>query len=261
MYSKIEIDLSRSYLRTLQGSIPQPNCLVGGWSVYLIVNDAFQRDTGRQYLSSKDIDLGFHFDPEWDQKQFNNSPFGMAIIKMQQLGFESESFRFVKRFHASDGHELTAEESRRLQSYDIFPLYVDVLVDSASRKRFRMAKFKVAEELLLTRVFTGKEFLTRKLEGMNVMIPHPQLQMEMKIRSFPHRTTDDKKTKDLIDLCALILYTRFKPTILKNKSKGVRALTSYKRAVKKTKEEEWTIVSTTLDITVNEAKRVANLVL
>jgi len=211
-------------------------------------------------LGSKDIDIGFHFDPSWDEKKFDKSPFGMAIIKIQELGFESESFRFVKRFRASDGDELTAEESRRLQSYDIFPLYVDVLVDSASKKRFRMAKFKVAEELLLIRVFAGKEFLTRKLEGSNVMIPHPQLQMEMKIRSFPQRTTDGKRTKDLIDLCALILYSRFKPPILNDKSKGVRALSSYNRAVKKIKDEEWTTVSTALDITVNEAKRVANLV-
>jgi hypothetical protein len=234
--------------------------LIGGWSVYLIVNGAFRRDTGREYLGSKDIDLGFHFDPTWDQKQFDSSPFGRTIIKIQKLGFELESFRFVKRFRASDGSELTAEESRRLQSYDIFPLYVDVLVDSASRKRFKMAKFKVAEELLLTRVFTGKKFLIRKLEGSNVMIPHPQLQMEMKIRSFPRRTTDDKRTKDLIDLCALILFTSFKPIILEDKGKGVRALISYQRAVKRTKNDEWTTVSTALNITVSEAKRVANLV-
>jgi hypothetical protein len=123
-----------------------------------------------------------------------------------------------------------------------------------------MAKFKVAEELLLTRVFTGKKFLIRKLEGSNVMIPHPQLQMEMKIRSFPRRTTDDKRTKDLIDLCALILFTSFKPIILEDKGKGVRALISYQRAVKRTKNDEWTTVSTALNITVSEAKRVANLV-
>jgi hypothetical protein len=84
--------------------------------------------------------------------------------------------------------------------------------------------------------------------------------MEMKIRSFPRRTTDDKRTKDLIDLCALILFTSFKPIILEDKGKGVRALISYQRAVKRTKNDEWTTVSTALNITVSEAKRVANLV-
>ena len=71
---------------------------------------------------------------------------------IQEMGFESQGSHFVRRFSASDGHGLTSEGSRRLLSYEIFPLYVDLLVDSVDPKRIEMAGFDVAEELLLTRV-------------------------------------------------------------------------------------------------------------
>jgi hypothetical protein len=43
--------------------------------------------------------------------------------------------------------------------------------------------------------------------GLNVVLPDHSLLLEMKINSFPGRTQDDKKTKDLADICALLLYS------------------------------------------------------
>ncbi|TMI57097.1 hypothetical protein E6H18_05760 [Candidatus Bathyarchaeota archaeon] len=255
MYSSIETDVSWHYLKTLLKSIPQPHCLIGGWSVYLIVNDLYQKDTGREYQGSRDIDLGFHFDPEWDQKQFDNSTFARAVFKIREMGFESVAYRFLKRFRLSDGQELTTEQSRHLQPYDMFNLYIDVFVDSDDPKRIKMSKFPVAEELLLARVFSGHQHLTKKVDELEVMVPDPRVQMEMKIRSFPERTDDDKRRKDLLDLCALILYSGPKPPTTNGPAQP-----NYKLALKNVTEAEWKAISEDLNLTVIEAKRVANQV-
>ncbi len=234
--------------------------MIGGWSVYFTVNEAFERATGRKYVGSRDIDLGFHFDPKWTRKEFENSPFSKAVTKIQAMGFEAESFRFVKRYHASENRELTREESRRLPQYDIFNLYIDVLVDSDDPKRFRKAGFSVLEEPLLRGVFAGKDHVMTKVEKTDVLMPAPQLLMEMKVKSFPRRTRDDKKTKDLLDLCALLVYSGYEPRPIDKTSEGMKLKAEYEREISNTTKEEWKYVATTLDISVSAAKRMARLI-
>ncbi len=259
IYSTTETDLSQRYLKALLEVIPQPHYLIGGWSVYLIVNDAFQKQKGRPYIGSRDIDLGFHFDPSWDKNGFDGSPFGKTMAKIQQMGFEIQGPHFVRRFSVADGHALTAAEEHRLQSYEIFPLYIDLLVDSADPRRIELATFPVAEELLLTRVFGRDGYQTTKLGGLDVRIPSPHLQMEMKIKSFPERTTDDKRTKDLTDLCALILYSGEKPPT-NEEGPDHATRTAFSRKLAELREEEWNDVSNALDEPVSRAKRIANLI-
>ena len=79
--------------------------------------------------------------------------------------------------------------------------------------------------------------------------------MEMKIRSFPERTDDDKRRKDLLDLCALILYSGPKPPTTNGPAQP-----NYKLALKNVTEAEWKAISEDLNLTVIEAKRVANQV-
>jgi hypothetical protein len=233
--------------------------LIGGWSVYLIVNDAFQKQKGRPYIGSRDIDLGFHFDPNWDKNGFDESPFGKTMAKIQQMGFEIQGSHFVRRFSVSDRHALTATEERRLQSYEIFPLYIDLLVDSADHRRIELARFPVAEELLLTRVFGRDGYQMTKLGGLDVRIPSPHLQMEMKIKSFPERTKDDKRTKDLTDLCALVLYSRKKPpTNEEGRDPATRA--AFRKKIAELRVDEWSGVSNALDEPVSRVKRIANLI-
>ena len=257
LYSVTETDLSRANLKTILGSIPQPYCLTGGWSVFLIVNEGFHKTKGHPYQYSKDIDLGFHFDPNWNSKDYDSSPFGKAVAKIHEMGFKLQGPHFIKRYSAKDGHELTPEEERRLPSIEISPLVIDLLVDSADRKRIKMAKFPVIEELLLTKVFTGEEYQTRKFEGLDVRTPIPSLQMEMKIKSFPERTADDKKTKDLTDLIALRLYSGGQPPSMGEDGDSA-TLSHYKQKLKEVTDKEWDTVSRQLDMTTKEARRIAN---
>jgi hypothetical protein len=256
MYRDAETDFSRNYLKEILGSIQQPFCLMGGWSVYLTLNEKFQRATGREYPGSKDIDLGFHLDPEWTPKEFKASPMGKAIPKIESMGFVPESFRFVKQYHLTEKRELTAEEKKHLPQYEIFNLYIDLLVDSKDPKRFKVAGFNVLEEPLLEGVFSGSDSVTTNIEGVNIVMPAPRLLMEMKVKSFPGRTADDKRTKDLIDLCGLLLYSGFKPPSLG----GPNLLENYENAVEKTKDDEWNRVAASLDITTAVAKRMARLI-
>jgi hypothetical protein len=256
MYRDAETDFSRNYLKEILGSIQQPFCLMGGWSVYLTLNEKFQRATGREYPGSKDIDLGFHLDPEWTPKEFKASPMGKAIPKIESMGFVPESFRFVKQYHLTEKRELTAEEKKHLPQYEIFNLYIDLLVDSKDPKRFKVAGFNALEEPLLEGVFSGSDSVTTNIEGVNIVMPAPRLLMEMKVKSFPGRTADDKRTKDLIDLCGLLLYSGFKPPSLG----GPNLLENYENAVEKTKDDEWNRVAASLDITTAVAKRMARLI-
>ena len=242
------------------GALPQPYCLMGGWSVYLTLNAEVQSSNQPRLPGSRDIDLGFHLDPKWTSKEFKSSSFGKAIAKIQSMGFEPESFRFVKRYHLREKRELTPEEARRLPQYEIFNLYIDLLVDSQDPKRFKVAGFNVLEEQLLERVFSGTDSVTMELGGVSVVMPSPRLLMEMKIKSFPRRTQDDKRTKDLIDLCALLLFSGFKPPNVFKNPDGIDLLYRYERAMERTKEEEWDTVARSLDVTASVVRRTAHRV-
>ncbi|MDA4134832.1 MAG: hypothetical protein OK441_04620 [Thaumarchaeota archaeon] len=255
MYQDSETEFSRRYLKEILGALPQPFCLLGGWAVHLTLNDAFKKATGREYPGSRDIDLGFHLDPQWKRKEFKASSFGMAIAKIQSMGFEPESFRFVKRYHRSEKRELTPQEKRRLPKYETFDLYVDFLVDSDDPKRFKVAGFSVMDEPLLARVFSGSDGVTTKMEGISISMPSPRLLMEIKAGSLPRRTPDDKRTKDLIDICGLLLYSGVDPPVLPK-----AFLRKYVQAITSTKGEEWNRVATALDVTTAMAKRTARLI-
>ena len=89
------------------------------------------------YLGSRDIDLGFHLDPDWSKEDYVRSDLRKAIDSMRSLGFEAVSFRFVKHF-SEDGTELSEEEARKVALYEIFDLYVDLLVDTSDKRRHKM---------------------------------------------------------------------------------------------------------------------------
>ena len=64
LYSIFETETSFTYLQEIVKILKEPICILGGWAVYFTVNNAFKEDQGRNYLGSRDIDLGFSFLPE-----------------------------------------------------------------------------------------------------------------------------------------------------------------------------------------------------
>ncbi len=79
MYEPHEIVISYRYLKTVVSRLEEPICLTGGWAVYHHVNKNFKKTTGRNYIGSRDIDLGFHFEKDWSEKDLRESTFAKSL--------------------------------------------------------------------------------------------------------------------------------------------------------------------------------------
>ncbi|NWG09958.1 MAG: hypothetical protein HXX80_06635 [Nitrososphaerales archaeon] len=79
LYEPNEIKTPEKQLEKIFKQLPSPICLLGGWAAYHIVNKSFEKANGRKYIGSRDIDIGFHIDKEWTQKQLAKSKFATAI--------------------------------------------------------------------------------------------------------------------------------------------------------------------------------------
>lgn len=55
-------ELSEQELREVFEAAEPPVCLLGGWAVHLHVNPGFRSEHGREYIGSRDIDIGVHID-------------------------------------------------------------------------------------------------------------------------------------------------------------------------------------------------------
>ncbi|MHB1907599.1 MAG: hypothetical protein ACYCQJ_01860 [Nitrososphaerales archaeon] len=248
MYTDQQINISRKFLEKIISNLSEPPCILGGWAVYLHLNDKFNASKGRDYLGSKDIDLGFHLDPKWSKSDYTKSDLNKAINTIESMGFEPVSFRYLKQFSNDNGRELTKDEAKRLSPYDIFALYIDLLVDTADENRHKIAGFSIAEEPLLKSIFLGQQKDKKKFLGLDMVLPDHNLLMEMKTNSFPNRTQDDKMIKDLADICALALYLNARTS----DSKRI----GFQNSIRELPESEWDSVARLLDETKSDLKRI-----
>ena len=93
MYESSETDISRRHLEEVISSIEEPIVVLGGWAVYFLVSNGYRETTGREYIGSRDIDLGFHM----DEKDMDNTAFAKAFRKLtEDLGFKLLSFRLLQ---------------------------------------------------------------------------------------------------------------------------------------------------------------------
>lgn len=207
-------DISEQELRPLCQTVEPPACLLGGWAVHLHVNDGFRSEYGREYIGSRDVDLGFHVDPDWDRDELESVPVGRSVERVTEAGYIPLSFRFVRHFNRDTGETLTAEEAQSLPSHQVFDLYLDMIPDTDDLDAFHEAfGFRPPSEPLLAHVFTddAAEPLTsvRSWDLPEEMrIVDPDLLAAMKIRSIPDRDRDQKRVKDVADLHALLWYVR-----------------------------------------------------
>ncbi len=76
MYEPYETDISYRYLKTVIGRLEEPMCLLGGWAIHHYVDKDFKEATGRNYIGSRDIDRGFHFERDWSADELKESTWG-----------------------------------------------------------------------------------------------------------------------------------------------------------------------------------------
>ncbi len=204
MYSDSEIQVSRDHLERVLTSLEGPLVLLGGWAVFIQVNGPFKEATGREYLGSRDIDLGFSM----NTRVMESTPMAQAIrVLVDELGFQPLSFRLMNEFDNETGEPLEPEVAKRLPIYRIFQLYVDLMVDRVPEGFREAFGFIPPDEPLLAGVFEdARQRVEVQVFGKVLWMPAPPVLVKMKVRSFPNRTRDHKRIKDLADIAALVLF-------------------------------------------------------
>jgi len=86
MYGESETDLSRRHLQMIFEDVEE-GCLLGGWAVFLNVNESFQRTTGHSYIGSRDIDIGFKLTPFLRAEALQRTEFARVFRKLKDAGF------------------------------------------------------------------------------------------------------------------------------------------------------------------------------
>ena len=207
LYEEYETDITRSALAGVVSALPAPVCLLGGWAVYYTVNTGCRASTGASYHGSKDIDLGFHLEEGATGEALRGSALARAVESLTGMGFRSIGVRLFKEYHRETLAVLSEEDAKRTPSYNIFHLYVDLLVDNAPGGVKRAVGVTPFDEKMLAHVFEGGMYRTIDEFPTRVIVPSPPLLLAMKTLSLPGRTRDHKKHKDIMDMYALIWHS------------------------------------------------------
>lgn len=206
--------ISEQELRPLCQTVKPPACLLGGWAVHMHVNNRFREAYGREYIGSRDVDLGFHVDPDWGHDELEAAPVGRSVERVQEAGYAPLSFRFVRHFNRETGETLTAEEATLLPPHQVFDLYLDVIPDTDDLDTFsEVFGFRPAAEPLLRHVFADDaaqpltQFRSWDMPA-ELRVVDPDLLAAMKVRSIADRDRGQKRVKDVAGLHALLWHVR-----------------------------------------------------
>ncbi|MEW5748297.1 MAG: nucleotidyl transferase AbiEii/AbiGii toxin family protein [Candidatus Thermoplasmatota archaeon] len=208
LYDPQETDAALTALGELSRSLPEPFLLMGGWAVYLTVNESFSRAHGSPYLGSRDIDVCFHVEPDQTVEALRTSTFAKALSIVREAGYTPHgSFRFCKVIRRVDGMVLTEEAAKRHPLHETSYLYVDMMVDNVHPQHKHIFRCDPLDEPLAARVFESGEVVRRSLGDFRVHTPAPASLLATKLRSIPKRQLDDKLWKDACDIYSLIWHS------------------------------------------------------
>jgi len=199
MYKDTEIETSYKYLSKVIGKLKEPICMLGGWAVFFTVRDNYQKQTGRVYIGSRDIDIGFN-----TVKSYKTAT---AILE-KELQFKFVSFRFYKNVHVETGKDIAEKEAKILPRHLIFPMYVDPIMSHFDKKMRAQLGFTPIDEPMLKHVFKSKKYrrLTKEF-GKKLLLPTPEVLLSTKLNSVLSRDKDHKRHKDVCDIVALCLFS------------------------------------------------------
>jgi len=258
LYENYETEISKNNLVTVFSKITKPLCLLGGWAVYLTVNENYKKEKGRDYHGSKDIDLGFHFSKNESKESLINSAFNQSIKALEGIGFYSVSFRLVQHYHRETQKALTPEEAKKIPLYDIFDLYVDLMVDNIPDKIHDILGVTPADEKLLELVFEKGQFIEIEEFGVKIQLPKPEVLLATKLVSLPRRPKEHKKWKDIADIYALIWYSGIKLEQIKSAVLNLLSQKDVKKAFSKIEDSDYQEASNAIGVGLDEMKNVIN---
>jgi hypothetical protein len=205
IYERMETDASFDALKILATELPEPLILMGGWAVYITVNNSFSEEHNAPYLGSRDVDLGFHIDVDASIEDLKNSNFAKTLDILKGIGYwESGTSRFCRILDKRTGKTLIEKEAGEIPFFDLFYLNIDPIVDRIHPKNDEVFKIKPIDEPLLSEALDNDRMREIQISGKILLVPQPDVLLAMKLSSFPNRTKDDKKIKDACDIYALI---------------------------------------------------------
>ena len=207
MYNPNEIFLSRTHLTRIFEEASGEICLLGGWAVYQLVNEDFKEARGHDYLGSRDIDLGFHIDPDWTIEDLESSSLNASIKLLKSMRFRWQGFRLFKDFDADTLQELAPDHSRLKPQFEIVRLFVDPVVDHLHPKFRSIFGFDPIDEPYLSFTFQEGLFLETRIAEMTVRLPPQHHLLAMKLNSVQNRNREDKRIKDITDIYALLWFS------------------------------------------------------
>lgn len=204
MYDDFETNTSYKYLKIVVDALTEPICILGGWAVYLQVTKRYKEAVGKEYLGSRDIDLGFHFNKKATEQEIRHSPMARSIKAIEKLGFKPLSFRYIKDIDRETGKPTDT----RIPLFRQFQMAVDLIVDSTPSQFKDVFGFNPICEPLLAFAFVDKKNTLELVEfEKKLLLPAPELLLATKLNSIQHRDKHDKLIKDLCDIYALIWYS------------------------------------------------------
>lgn len=256
LYQDYEVEISQSQLSQVISQFGGQVCLLGGWAVYLTVNDNFKEAQGRNFMGSKDIDLGFHVETTWTDSQLMDSTFAKAIARIEEVGFAPLSFRFVKHFHTETRQELTEEQARKTSQAYIFDMYVDPIVDTIHPRSKQVLGFVPVDEPMLSEVFQAHRFVIRKEFGVELMLPSPPVLLATKLNSVLNRDKEHKRIKDIADIYGLLWYSGEEPARLKKDLSSMIGRGKAASVVSSFKGNDYAAVSRSLGVQESEISSV-----
>lgn len=217
MYRTEETDLSYNYLQKIFVDNKLDAVLIGGWATFLMVNAEFKSRNGFNYVGSRDIDIGFRLEPDWDEKRLMESEFASALRTLKNLGFKPVSFRQQMSFDYDSLKMLADADLTNKSEYEIFRLYVDMVVNVIPECFEKTFGFMPVDEPLLDLAFyQGKDDLVF-INDVGVRTVKPEVLLAMKFTSLPNRTKDDKRLKDVSDIYAISWYSGTRFNVIKQK--------------------------------------------
>jgi hypothetical protein len=208
LYDRVEYESALTALKEIVTQLPEPFVLIGGWGVYVTVNDSFTNEHGAQYLGSRDIDVCFQVDPDCSESDLRTCTFSQALTVIQSIGYSPDgSFRYCKIIKRDTGEVITEDVAQKFGMYDLFYLYIDVMVDNIHPKQKDIFGFDVLDEPIIRRVFKESTAVAVILDGVELLIPSPVTLLATKLVSIQNRTKDDKLTKDACDIYAILWHS------------------------------------------------------
>lgn len=258
LYQPYEVEISQKYLQTVMSRVRGPVCLLGGWAVYIVVGENFKREQGRDYLGSRDIDLGFHIEKEWSRNELENSSFAVGVRTLIAMGFEPIGFRLAKHFHTDTKQELRREDAKKTPSYEIFDLFVDPVVDHIHPEAREILGFTPIDEPLLEHVFVGRKHRVTEFYGRDILLPLPPVLLATKLKSVCHRDKEYKRIKDIADIYALSWYSDERLAAVKSVLSTMLSSQETRTIVDSFTKEDLDMVSNALGAEVLQIRRVLN---